>query len=52
MVLTGGHFVGSQGILDYVIRHFADLQRRAVAVLELEHLGALEWSELSPGTWP
>jgi hypothetical protein len=50
IVLTGGHFVGSQGILDYVLEHFADLQRDALCVLELEHLGAREWTELAPGT--
>jgi hypothetical protein len=49
IVLTGGHFVGSRGILDYVATHAGDLAARALAVIELEHLGALEWAEVSPG---
>jgi hypothetical protein len=49
IVLTGGHFIGSRGILDYVATHLADLTAHALAVIELEHLGALEWDEVSPG---
>jgi hypothetical protein len=49
IVLTGGHFVGSRGIMDYVATHLADLTLHALAVIELEHLGALEWDEVSPG---
>ena len=48
IVLTGGHFVGSRGILDYVVTHAGDLAAHALAVIELEHLGALEWDEVSP----
>ncbi|HUJ61185.1 MAG TPA: hypothetical protein VLX92_21925 [Kofleriaceae bacterium] len=49
IVLTGGHFVGSRGILDYAAVHLAELRAHALAVIELEHLGALEWDEVSPG---
>jgi hypothetical protein len=49
IVLTGGHFVGSQGIASYLAAHLAELHAHALAVVELEHLGALEWAETSPG---
>jgi hypothetical protein len=49
IVLTGGHFVGSRGIYDYLAAHLGDLHDRALAVLELEHLGAREWVETAPG---
>jgi hypothetical protein len=49
IVLSGGHFAGSRGLQTYVAAHTADLTARALAVLELEHLGAREWTEVSPG---
>jgi hypothetical protein len=48
-VLSGGHFVGSVGLQSYVAAHEADLTRNALAVVELEHLGARAWTEVSPG---
>ncbi|HEX7704706.1 MAG TPA: hypothetical protein VF403_28390 [Kofleriaceae bacterium] len=49
IVLSGGHFVGSRGLQSYVAEHAPALARNALAVMELEHLGAREWSEVSPG---
>jgi hypothetical protein len=50
IVLSGGHFIGSRGLETYVSAHTAELTARAKVVLELEHLGAREWTEVSPGT--
>lgn len=47
-VFTGGHFVGSAGIRDYLKNHADDLAG-VRAILEVEHLGAREWGELAPG---
>jgi hypothetical protein len=49
-VLSGGHFAGSRGIKDYVLEHAMDLATSTLAVIEIEHLGAREWAETSPGT--
>jgi hypothetical protein len=49
IVLSGGHFVGSLGLQTYVASHLADLTEDALAVIEIEHLGAREWAEVSPG---
>jgi hypothetical protein len=49
VVLSGGHFVGSLGLQTYVLEHALDLSHHALAVMELEHLGAREWAEVSPG---
>jgi hypothetical protein len=49
IVLSGGHFAGSRGIKEYVKQHLLDLAANALVVIELEHLGALEWAETSPG---
>jgi hypothetical protein len=49
VVLSGGHFAASVGLMSYVAAHTGDLAAHALAVLELEHLGALEWAEVSPG---
>jgi len=49
IVLSGGHFVGSKGLQSYVAAHTADLTASALAVVEIEHLGAREWTEVSPG---
>jgi hypothetical protein len=49
IVLSGGHFVGSKGLQTYVAAHTADLTADALAVIEIEHLGAREWTEVSPG---
>jgi len=49
IVLSGGHFVGSRGLQSYVTAHTADLTATALAVIEIEHLGAREWTETSPG---
>ncbi len=49
IVLSGGHFVGSKGLQTYVAEHTADLTANALAVIEIEHLGAREWTEVSPG---
>jgi hypothetical protein len=57
IVLSGGHFAGSLGLQTYALEHALDLKERALAVMELEHLGAREWTESSPGAlgltgWP
>jgi hypothetical protein len=49
IVLSGGHFVGSRGLQTYEAEHVADLTSNALAVIEIEHLGAREWTEVSPG---
>ena len=49
IVLSGGHFVGSRGLQTYVAEHTADLTANALAAIEIEHLGAREWTEVSPG---
>jgi hypothetical protein len=49
IVLSGGHFVGSKGLQSYVAAHTADLTASSLAVIEIEHLGAREWTEVSPG---
>jgi hypothetical protein len=49
IVLSGGHFVASLGLNEYAVTHAADLQALALASIEIEHLGALEWTEVSPG---
>jgi len=49
VVLSGGHFVGSKGLQTYAAAHTADLTANALAVIEIEHLGAREWTETSPG---
>ena len=49
IVLSGGHFVGSRGLQTYVAEHTADLTANALAAIEIEHLGAREWAEVSPG---
>lgn len=49
IVLTSGHFVGSAGIDAYIKAHQADLSAQVLAAIEIEHLGAREWLELSPG---
>lgn len=46
-VMTGGHFVGSAGIRSYIKKHALDL-KTVRAIIEVEHLGALEWDEVSP----
>ena len=48
-VLSGGHFVASQGMASYVAAHATELTRNALAAIEIEHLGAREWNETSPG---
>jgi hypothetical protein len=48
-VLSGGHFIGSRGLETYVAAHTADLTATGKVVIEVEHLGAREWSEVSPG---
>ncbi len=50
VVFTGGHFAGSPGINAYIARHMAELKAKALTAIEIEHLGAREWLELSPGT--
>lgn len=50
IVFTGGHMVGSPGINAYIEKHQADLTANALTAIEIEHLGAREWLELSPGT--
>jgi hypothetical protein len=50
IVLTGGHLDGSPGIVAYIKAHQAELTADAMSVIEIEHLGAREWVELSPGT--
>jgi hypothetical protein len=50
IVLTGGHFVGSTGILTWVAANETTLLSKTLAVLEVEHLGAREWTETASGT--
>lgn len=50
IVFTGGHMVGSPGINAYIEKHQAELTAKALTAIEIEHLGAREWLELSPGT--
>jgi hypothetical protein len=50
IVFSGGHFEGSPGLNAYIARHQADLAASVLGVLEIEHIGAREWQELSPGT--
>jgi hypothetical protein len=47
-VLTSGHFAGSMGMRSYIFNHWWDLLL-VRAIIEIEHLGALEWAETSPG---
>ncbi len=49
IVFTGGHFEGSVGIAAYIAKHQADLTENTLGAIEIEHLGAREWLELSPG---
>lgn len=50
IVFTGGHFAGSPGIGAYIDAHRDELQEKVMTVIEIEHLGAREWDEISPGT--
>lgn len=50
IVITGGHFTGSPGLTAYIAKHQAELTANTLTVIEIEHLGAREWLELSPGT--
>lgn len=49
IVLSGGHFAASLGLNTYALTHAVDLEANALAAIEIEHLGALEWTEVSPG---
>ncbi|TXI00253.1 MAG: hypothetical protein E6Q76_18690 [Rhizobium sp.] len=49
IVFTGGHMVGSPGINAYIEKHQAELSAKVLTAIEIEHLGAREWLELSPG---
>ncbi|MGH8446863.1 MAG: hypothetical protein ACREVL_16445 [Solimonas sp.] len=49
VVFTGGHFAGSPGLHAYIEEHKEALTANALSVIEVEHLGAREWIELSPG---
>ncbi|MEQ1439753.1 hypothetical protein AAG565_10335 [Fontimonas sp. SYSU GA230001] len=48
-VFTGGHFAGSAGIKAYCEAHLAELLPTVLGVIEIEHIGAREWLEHSPG---
>jgi hypothetical protein len=50
IVFTGGHLMGSPGIAAYIAKHQADLSANVLSAIEIEHLGASEWVESSPGT--
>lgn len=50
VVFTGGHFEGSPGINAYTTQHQAELKAKTLTAIEIEHIGAREWLELSPGT--
>jgi hypothetical protein len=65
IMISGGHFegafgqgsgglspatFGSPGMTSYISQHQADLTANTLTAIELEHLGAREWLELSPGT--
>lgn len=50
IVITGGHFAGSPGIHAYIDAHHDELQEKAMTAIEIEHLGAREWDEITPGT--
>ncbi|MDB5988495.1 MAG: hypothetical protein JWR16_3548 [Nevskia sp.] len=49
IVFTGGHLSGSPGIAAYIAAHKTDLSEQVLTAIEVEHLGAREWVELSPG---
>jgi hypothetical protein len=40
---------GESGPQHQALEHAADLEAHALAAIEIEHLGALEWDEVSPG---
>ena len=46
---NSGHFSASFGLNEYSVTHAADLAAHARAAIEIEHLGAREWAEVSPG---
>jgi len=50
VVFTGGHLMGGPGINAYTTQHQAELKAKTLTAIEIEHLGAREWLELSPGT--
>lgn len=49
LVFTGGHFAASAGIHAYCQAHLADLLPTVLVAIEIEHIGAREWLELTPG---
>jgi hypothetical protein len=49
VLLTAGHFAGGVGAKHFVKEHRDNLVRRSRAALEIEHLGAREWAEVTPG---
>lgn len=49
IVLTSGHLTGAKGASEYITKHDNDVLDRTVAVLTVEHIGALEWTEGSDG---
>lgn len=49
ILLNTGHFHGGVGARSFLHRHKHDLAKRTNAALTIEHLGAREWQELSPG---
>lgn len=49
IVLTSGHLTGAKGAAEYIAAHDDDVLDRTVAVLTVEHIGALEWTEGSDG---
>ena len=50
LVLTGGHFVGSKGMAQYVMDHGQEMLQNDLAWIEIEHTGSSEWLETAPGT--
>jgi hypothetical protein len=48
VVFSGGHF-GGGGLPHYIEEHHDELQDKALAAIEIEHVGAREWLEIAPG---
>ena len=49
ILLNTGHFHGGVGARSFLQRHQDDLARLTNAAVTIEHLGAREWNEISPG---
>lgn len=48
VVFSGGHF-GGGGLAHYIEENHDELDEKALAAIEIEHVGAREWLEIAPG---